>query len=138
MTTAWNIIKDYRNNAAYVRVQGAIINPKTHNRAPFSFECKVDTGFTSGLFYEEALRSDAETVNVRPRPAPIQLGNGQITTAYACIAYLEKIDGYTIPPPGIPVQLYMKSSRLGFIGMEALQSFIVIFDGPNQKFKLKG
>lgn len=137
MTDEWNFIKDYRNNAAYVRVQGAIINPNTLRRAPFSFECKIDTGFTSGLYYEETLRSDAQIVDVPISPAPLRLGDGTRTTAYACIAHIEKINDHELPPPGIPVQLYMKGTRRGYIGMEAIKSFVILLDGPHQRFKMK-
>ena len=137
MTNEWIITKDYRNNAAYVRVQGAIIHPMTLRRAPFSFECKIDTGFTEGLFYEATLISDAETVDVHPYPATLRLGDGTPLATHACIAHIEKINGYDLPPPGIQVQLYMCGRRRGYIGMEALKSCAVLFDGPNQKVKIK-
>lgn len=137
MTDEWVIKKDYRNNAVYVRVQGAIINPNTYRRAPFSFECKIDTGFTEGLFYEATLRSDAETVDVHPNPATLRLADGKPIAAHACIAHIENINDYDLPSPGIPVQLYMYGRRRGFMGMEALRSCIVLLDGPSQKFKMK-
>lgn len=133
----WVIIKDYRNNALYVRVQGAIVNPITHRRAPFSFECMIDTGFFSGLYYEATLRSDAETVDVVSHPTTIHLADGTPVAAHTCIAYIEKINDYTLPPPGIPVTLYMRGTRRGFIGMEALKSFIILLDGQKQELKIR-
>ena len=137
MTDEWDLSKDYRNNAAYVRVQGAIINPNTMNRAPFSFVCMIDTGFFSGLYYEASLRSDALTVDVVPNSTTIQLADGTRVAAHTCIATIEKINDYALPFPGIPVTLYMRGTGRGFMGMEAMKSFIVVLDGPSQKLKIK-
>ena len=132
----WFIIKDYRNNASYVRIEGAIINPNTLSRAPFSFECKIDTGFFGGLFYEASLLSDVELVNVQSRRAPLILADGTSIIAQACIANIEKINGYDLPYPGVPVELYMYGRPRGLMGMGALRSFMVLLDGPSERIKI--
>lgn len=131
------LIKDYRNNALYIRVEGAIIHPDTLRRAPFNFECKIDTGFYGGLFYERTLISDAERVNVQTRPATLYLADHTPITAQACIANIEKIDGQELPYPGIPVELFMHGRPRGLMGMGALKSFLFILDGINQEFKIR-
>ena len=137
MTDEWDFSKDYRSNAAYVRVEGAIINPNTLNRAPFSFECMIDTGFFSGLYYEASLQSDALTVDIVPAPTTIQLADGTPAAAHTCIAHIEKINDHALSSPGIPVTLYMRGTGRGYMGMEALKSFIVLLDGPSQKLKIR-
>jgi len=137
LTVEWVVSKNYRSNTAYVQVGGAIINPKTFRRAPFSFECKIDTGFTGGLCYEAALQSDAETIDVQTRSATLRQADGTPIAAQACIAYIESVNGYDLPSPGIPVQLYMYGRRTGLMGMEFLRSCIVLFNGPSQKLKIR-
>lgn len=134
----WTIVDKYSKNSAYITVKGAIINSQTHNRAPFSFKCLIDTGFTiGGLYYEETLRSDAKIVGVTPTIATIRLADGSPVSAYVCMAHIEKINNIELPPPGIKVQLFMRGSGRGFIGMEALGSWIFLLDGPNKTFKIK-
>lgn len=137
MTLVWNVTGKYRDNAAYVRVKGAIINPQNGSRAPINFECKVDTGCTFGLYFEESLRSDAEIVGVTPFPTKIRLGDGSKVPAYTCVAHIEEIDSFRLPPPGLKVTLYMRGVRMGYIGMEALKSCITQFDGHAQEFKMR-
>ena len=110
---AWNISHPYRGNAAFVNVKGAIQNPRTGNRAPFEFECMVDTGFFSGLYYEESLRSDAKIIGVDPFPTTIRLADGKEVPAYSCVAYLEEINGFKLPPPGLKITLFMKRQSDG-------------------------
>jgi hypothetical protein len=133
----WSIEGGYQNNAAYVTVKGAIINPRTMNRAPFSFECMIDTGFFSGLYYEEGLRSDALIVGVNPVLTTIRLADGSIVPAYTCVAQIEEINDFKLRPPGIKVTIFMRGLRKGYLGMEALKSFVTLFDGPAQKYKIR-
>ena len=137
MTQVWNIAGKYRDNAAFVRVKGAIINPQNGSRAPLNFECKVDTGFTSGLYYEESLRSDAEIVGVTPFPTKIRLADGSKVSVHTCVAYIEEINSFRLPPPGLKVTLYMRGLRKGYIGMEALKSCLTQFDGHAQEIKMR-
>jgi len=132
----WSIEGKYRNNAAYVTVKGAIINARTMNRAPFSFECMIDTGFSSGLYYEEGLRSDAQIVGVTPNLTNIRLADGSIVPAYTCVAQIEEINNIKLRPPGITVTLFMRGRRKGLLGMEVLKSFITLFNGPAQEYKI--
>jgi len=137
MINTWDVIEQYRGNAVYVTVEGAIINSQTQQRAPFRFSCLVDTGCEFGLYYEETLRSDAESVGVVPTPTRIRLGDGTPVPAHVCIAHIERINKHILPPPGIPVQIFMRGSRRGFMGMEALKHFVTHFDGPSQELKIK-
>jgi len=138
MTQVWDLIEHYRDNAAYVRVKGVIINPQSSGgRAPFNIECMIDTGFSSGLYSEESLRSDAEIVGVTPFPTEIRLGDGSKVPAYTCVAHIEEIGAYRLPPPGLKVTLFMRGTRKGYLGMEALKSCVTLFDGPAQELKIR-
>lgn len=133
MTINNSINKRYRNNAAYVMVRGYIINRRTLQQCPFTIECLVDTGFSSGLFADENLRADALVIGVNPSLTNISLANGRPISAYICEAYIEGIESYNFSPPGKKVPLYMASRNKKYIGMEALKYWVTNFNGPQGK-----
>ena len=125
MTVNWDLNQPYSGNKVFVNIRGYINNPLTHQRAPFSCRALVDTGFTSGIFSEDALRSDAETIGVTPTQTTIQLGD-------RCEAYIEEVNTYRLPAPGKKVTLYMRGRNSHYIGMQAISDWIVQFHGPTK------
>ena len=41
--------KDYENKALFVQVKGIVQNPRNMGQIPFTFKCRVDTGFDGGV-----------------------------------------------------------------------------------------
>jgi hypothetical protein len=137
LSNKWDLESRYQNNAAHVNVRGYFENSSTHQRTSFNITCKVDTGFYSGIYSFESLRSDAQIIGVNPVLTTIRLADGSEVPVYLCLAYIEKINEVTLPLPGKIVQLFMRGTGFSYLGMEALHDWITLFDGPTQTLKIK-
>jgi len=134
---AINIDKKYRSKFAFAKIKGIIPNPVTGQQFPFDFECLVDTGFYGGFFVPNWFVSNAKSIGVNPYPTTITLADGTDIPALTCAAYLQQIEDYCFPSPGKLTFLVIYKKKCDEVmGMDALQYFSVLFDGPNQTFKL--
>lgn len=129
--------KAYEKKAAFLRVSGIVQNPQNMRQIPFSFTCRVDTGFDGGITTPQTYRSDVQIIGIQPSLKNWTLANGKKVTVYICAAYIQQIDTCRFPMPGIPVKLVMLGhSEKHFLGMDSLKHCLISFDGKNQNFSL--
>jgi len=127
------LTRHYSDRKPFVTIKIAIINLQTSQQVTFEQRCWVDTGFAGGIHVPEFRMSDARTVGVQPKPTPIMLAGGVRRTGYARLSFLQQIDGYDIPPPGLETELVMQGKeRHGLIGLEILKNWVVKFNGPKE------
>lgn len=126
--------RNYVDGKPFVRVKISIVNPRTNRFTTFEEECWLDTGFSGGIYVPEYRRSEAAMVNVKPRPTTLELAGGQRAPGYVCMAYIQQIQNFTLPAPGISTELIMQGrSSYGLLGLEILGRWIANFNGPSRR-----
>jgi hypothetical protein len=131
------IKKKYSSNSAYVQCFGIVTNPSNGRQVPFNAECLVDTGFYGGIFLPNTFMLDARSIEVEPVATTVTLADGSEIIAHVCAGYLQRIEGHDFDAPGIPIFLVIYGNVPGeVLGMNVLQNFTILFDGPNQCFAL--
>ena len=137
MTT--NIITKLYNseNFAFIRIRGIIQNPVNLRQYPFDLECLIDRGFYGGIYVPKIFLAHADLIDVTPRPTTVTLADGSLIAAHVCVAYLTQIEDYSFESPGIPTSLVIYGDKTGeLIGVDAMQHFSVLFDGPANNFTI--
>lgn len=123
----------YSEGKPFVTARIAIINPRTSKATSFEERCWVDTGFDGGVHVPNFRRSEATMVGVEPRPATLTLAGGVRAPGYICLAYLQQIENYEIPIPGIETELIIQGTqKYGLIGLMILKNWIAKFNGPRE------
>lgn len=131
------INKKYRENKAFIKIKGAVMNPLTAAQVPLDCECRIDTGFDGGLMIPWWHQSEIETINVEPRFTNITVADGRTIPAVVCVAHLQEIDSHSFPMPGKPVMLVMCGNLEGsLLGMDTLKYSTILFDGPKQEYAM--
>jgi len=125
--------RGYSECKPFVRVRIAIINPRTGKVVNFEERCWVDTGFDGGIHVPNFRRSEAMTVGIDPKLMTLTLAGGVRVPGYACLAFLQQIEKYEIPSPGIETELIIQGTQdYGLVGLEILKNWIAQFDGPKE------
>ena len=131
------INKQYRRNAAYVRVAGYIPGLETRQFS-FELECRIDTGFDGGIFIPSRYKSDLDIIGVEPSISNVTLADGSKIAAYICAAYILKMDKCAFLPPGKPIEVIICGIREGqLLGMDTLKYCTAFFDGINQNLTIE-
>lgn len=133
-----NIIKkQYRANFAFIRAKGVIPNPVNLRQYPFDVKCLIDTGFYGGIYVPNVFIANAKVIGVNPRPTTATLADGSKVAVHVCLAYLQQIENYCFPPLGKAIFLVIRGyDSEGLMGVDALQHFSVLFDGPANSFTI--
>ena len=125
--------RGYSANKPFVRARIAIINPRTGELASFEERCWVDTGFDGGIHVPNFRRSEATMVGIIPSLATLTLAGGTRVPGSVCLAFLQQIENYKLPPPGIETELIIQGTQdYGLLGLEILKNWIAQFDGPRK------
>jgi predicted aspartyl protease len=131
------IRKKYVSNSAYLHVFGVVPNPSNGRQVPFNAECLVDTGFYGGIFLPNTFIIDARSIGVEPVATSVTLADGSEIIAHVCAGYLQKIENHDFDMPGKPIFIVIYGNEPGeVLGMNSLQHFILLLDGPNQCFTI--
>jgi predicted aspartyl protease len=131
------IRKTYLANSAYLRAFGVVTNPVNGRQVPFNTECLVDTGFYGGIFLPNSFMNDARSIGVEPVATPVTLADGNEIIAHVCAGYLQRLEDHDLGLPGKPIFIVISENASGdVLGMDTLQHFTILFDGPNQHFIL--
>jgi len=125
--------RQYSSGRPFVTIRIAIVNPNTYQRTAFDQKCWVDTGFDGGVHVPEFRRSEANMAGIQPIPTTVTLAGGLRRPGYVCLAFLQQIEDYEVPLPGLEMELLMQGDqRWGLIGLEVLRNWIAEFDGPRE------
>ena len=132
------ILEDhYTRGRPYVRAKVVIVNPETGRQTTIERDFLVDTGFDGGFHVAEAHISDVRLIGIDPTLGTVGLAGGDSKPGYYCLAFLQQIDNYEFPAPGIEAMLILQgASKHGLLGLEILKHFIAKFDGPNEMFTI--
>lgn len=138
MTPSTTILqKDYSDGKAMTIVRVAVINPDNLRQTVFETKVKLDTGCDLGFHTMESHKSQLDIIGIKPTIGKVTLAGNVPATAHYCLAYLQKIGDYELPAPGIEVTMVFQGTRsTGLLGLEAMNSWIVTFDGPAQSFRI--
>jgi predicted aspartyl protease len=132
------IQKEYVSNTAWMQVKGVIPNPVNGRQTPFNVKCLIDTGFYGGVFLPNSYLLDIKSIGIEPTATTITLADGSEIVANVCAAYLQEIENYTFALPGKPIFVVIFGNEPGeVLGMNTLQHFSILFDGPNQRYIVK-
>jgi predicted aspartyl protease len=114
-----------------------IPNPTNGRQVPFNAECMVDTGFYGGIFLPDTFLIDLRSIGVEPSATAVMLADGTEIVAHVCAGYLQSLENHDFSMPGKPIFAVIFGNEPGeIIGMNLLQYFAVLFDGPNQSLSL--
>ena len=112
-------------------------NPYNGQQVPFQAKCLIDTGFDGGIFLPDSFLSDARSIGVEPSVTTLALADGSQIVAHVCAGYLQEIERHVFALPGIPILVAIYGHDPSeVIGMNTLQHFSILFDGPNQRYTL--
>jgi predicted aspartyl protease len=129
--------RNYVGNFAYLHASGIIPNPLNGRQAPFNADCMVDTGFYGGIFLPDTFLIDARSIGVEPAATTVTLADGTDIVAHVCAGYLQSLENHDFAAPGKPIFVVIYGHEPGeIIGMNLLQYFSVLFDGPNNSLSL--
>jgi len=125
--------RGYSEHKPFLRVNIAIINPRTGATVSFEERCWVDTGFDGGIHVPNFRRSEATMAGIDPRLTTLTLAGGIRVPGSVCLAFLQQIENYEIPLPGIETELIMQGTQdYGLIGLDILKNWIAQFDGQRE------
>jgi predicted aspartyl protease len=127
----------YTREKPFLRVRITISNPETGRVNSFEQECWIDTGFSGGIHIPLSRKSEAELVDVTPKPTKLALAGGVEVPGYACLGSLTKIEKHDLPGLGIETELLMQGNAPhGLVGLEILKKYNASFNGPTQTIEL--
>jgi len=123
----------YRQGKPFVRAKVVVVNPINGRQITIEKNFWIDTGFEGGFHIAEVHLSEIRIIGVDPAVGSVGLAGGERRRGYFCFAFLQQIEDYELPPPGIEATLILQgSSDHGLLGLEVLKNFTVKFDGPNE------
>ena len=129
--------KGYSSGRAITDVRIAVVNPDNFRQVTFEKRVKIDTGFDAGFHIQESEMSQIATIGVRPAVGTVTLAGNIPATARHCFGNLQRIGDYDLPAPGIEITIVFQGTRPeGLLGLEAINNWIVTFDGPAQSFSI--
>jgi len=129
--------KNYSEGRAIADVRVAVLNPDSLRQVTFEAKAKIDTGFDAGFHIRESEMSQLAMIGIRPIAGTVTLAGNVPATAYHCFGYLQRIGDHELPPPGIEIALVFQGNRpQGLLGLEAMSSWTVTFNGPAQSFSI--
>lgn len=127
----------YTQGKPYVRARIVVINPENGRQTTIEKDFWIDTGFDGGVHVAQSHVFDINQIRVNPVAGTIGLAGGQASTAYRCLAYLQRIGDHEFPMPGIEAEMVLHGSdRHGLLGLEILKYWITKFDGPKEVFTI--
>ena len=138
MNTDRDICEDhYTRGKPIVRAKVAVINPETLRQTTIQKDFWIDTGFDGGIHVAQSHEADITIIGVDPLKGSIGVAGGKTDPADRCLAYLQQIEDYELPMPGIEAELILHGSdRHGLLGLDILKHWTVKFDGPSELFKI--
>jgi hypothetical protein len=129
--------KSYVEGRAIADIEILVVNPVNFRQIILRKRVQIDTGFDSGVHIRETEAGDLAIIGVKPSLGPLKLAGNVVASGQFCLGYLQKIGDYSLPPPGIEITLvFQGTSSQGLLGLEAIKSWIVTFNGPAQSFKI--
>ena len=131
--------KHYSEGKPIADVEISVVNPINSRQVTLQRKVQIDTGFDSGVHIKEAEVSELAIIGVKPHIGSVKLAGNVSAKAHFCLGYLQKIGDYSLPPPGIEITLVFQGTMpQGLLGLEAINNWIVTFNGPAQLFKIIG
>ena len=114
------------------------MNPVNAKQIILRKTVQIDTGFDLGIHIRETEAGDLSLIGVKPLIGSAKLAGNVVAKAQYCVGYLKKIGDFSLPSPGIEITLvFQGSASRGLLGLEAIKSWNVTFDGPGQSFIIK-
>lgn len=127
--------RSYSEGRPFVLVRIVLVNPLSERITSFEERCWVDTGFAGGIHVPDFRRSEATMIGISPDLTTLMVAGGVRLPGYVCLAYLQQIENYTLPAPGLEIELIMQGRQTyGLMGLDVLRNWITKFNGPAQLF----
>jgi|GEM_PF-1577478 predicted aspartyl protease len=126
------INKPYTRTGPFLDVKVLILNPHTNQQTSFDQVCLVDTGFSGGLHVPRSREAEIRLIGVEATPTTVSLAGGVPGTGYVCFAYVQRIEDFWFPMPGIETELLIRGEEPALLGRDILKSMIAEFDGPRK------
>ncbi len=127
----------YTQGSPFVTAVIVVANELTGRVTTIRKQLKIDTGFDGGIHVAHLHRDSIALIGVNLTSGLWEVAGGGRVNADHCHAYLQQIGEFEFPRPGIETILVLQgSSDHGLLGLEVLNNWLLMFNGPNRSFKI--